>query len=765
MENKLRFCQGAEYFEEALPLGNGTLGAMVYGRCDKEKISLNHDTLWSGIPRRYTRENASEIYLKARKLALEDDIEQAEMLLQNEFTSSFGQSYLPLCNLFIECNDGGEVLGYYRELDMEKGIARVEYTRGGNRFEREYFVSHPADSLVVRFSSERPASYTVSMDCQLEYTVRTEGNDICLSGECPVSIAPSYAKDIVPTVYDGRGIKFSALCSVNSDGEIYADTSTIVVKNCTYLCLRFCAETSFISFDKLPEKEHYEACRARMLSVCGKTYEELRASHIADFSYFYNKVRLELGFESPALFTDERIKRSDKSDDLGLLELLFNFGRYLVIASSREGSQAANLQGIWNEELFAPWSSNYTVNINTQMNYWPVLMCGLAGMDMPIIELVKKISVTGADTARDFYGADGYCAHHNIDLWGLSTPVGAGSDGCISYAFWNMSAGWLCRHVWEHYEYTLDREYLENTAYPLMRGAALFYLSVLKEVDGNLVICPSTSPENRYYHSKGKVAALARYTAMSQAIVMDLFENISRAAYVLNIEDDFVGQIREKLPRLNTYEIGSHGQLLEYDRDFEEQDIHHRHTSHLYGLYPGESITVGRTPELAEACRNTLLRRGDVSTGWSMGWRVNLWAKLKDGDHALSLIKNQLTYVSPEEKRSWRGGGTYPNLFDAHPPFQIDGNFGVCAGIAQLFMQCEDGKICLLPALPTELENGSLKGLKAKGNIDVDLSWEKGKLTSFSLRSPFSHTVCVKTPTEEKTVELRAFEKAEFKVL
>ncbi len=764
MENKIIFGRPADFFEEAIPIGNGTLGAMVYGGCDIEKLSLNHDTLWSGVPRNYVRENAEKIFLEARKLSLEGKQEQAEELLQNDFTANFGQSYLPLGNLFVGCDAQGEICDYLRELDMEKGVASVSYTRSGERFTREYFISHPDNCLVVRFCSERPVNYTVSMDSQLKYEVVANENELCLMGECPSMIAPSYAKEIAPTVYDGRGIKFSAICSVSCDGEVIRSGRTLSVSNCTELCVRLCAQTSFISFDVLPTGEHYEPCRTRLLCACKKAYEELKNAHVGDFSRYYNKVKLDLGFQSSALFTDERIKQVDKSDDLGLCELLFNFGRYLVISSSREGSQAANLQGIWNEELFAPWSSNYTVNINTQMNYWPVLMCGLAGMDMPIIDLVKKISVTGARTARDFYGAKGYCAHHNVDLWGLSTPVGAGRKGCIAYAYWPMSAGWLCRHVWEHYEYTLDADYLENTAYPLMKGASEFYLSLLTEFDGKLIMCPSTSPENRYYHSEDKALALARYTAMSQAIVMDLFGNVLRAAEVLGKDDDFTSEIREKLPLLNIYEIGSEGQLLEYDEDFPEQDVHHRHTSHLYGLYPGESITVGSTPELAEACRKTLLRRGDVSTGWSMGWRVNLWAKLKDGDHALYLIKNQLTYVSPEEKRSWRGGGTYPNLFDAHPPFQIDGNFGVCAGIAQLFLQCEDGKIHILPALPREFPCGSVKGLVAKGNITVDISWEDGKLTAFSLTSPFSQAVTVKTPNDERKIDLIAYEKADFKV-
>lgn len=759
MENKLQYSAAAECFEEALPLGNGTLGAMVYGKWDRERISLNHDTLWSGKPRNYVRADAVKTYREAQALVLEGRPYEAQKLLQQDFTCDFGQSYLPLGNIFIEKENAAELEEYYRELDMETGTVRVSYTEGGVHFEREYFVSHPDGCFAVRICSDAPASYVIFSDSALKYDVSAHENRIYLTGECPTSIAPSYAREITPTVYDGDGIKFTAIASVCADGEISARENRLEIRNSSDITVVLCAETSYISFDVMPTKDCFGICEKRISELAEKKYEEIRDAHAADFSGCYNRVKLDLGFEKPALMTDERIKAEDKSRDLGLAELLFNFGRYLVISSSREGSQATNLQGIWNEELFAPWSSNYTVNINAEMNYWPVLMCNLAGMDMPIVELTKKISVTGAKTAKEFYGAKGYCAHHNIDLWGLSTPVGAKREGCVCYAYWNVSAGWLCRHVWEHYEYTLDREYLESTAYPLMKGAAEFFLSVMIPDSGKYIISPSTSPENSYYFEGDKKAFIAGYTAMSQAIAMDLFENLSRAAQILGIEDGFVREIREKLPLLNTYAVGSKGQLLEYNKEFPEVDVHHRHTSHLYGLYPGESITVESTPELAEACRKTLLMRGDVSTGWSMGWRVNLWAKLKDGNHALKLLKNQMKYVSPEEKRSWKGGGTYPNLFDAHPPFQIDGNFGVCAGIAQMLLQCEDGKIRILPALPDEFENGSVTGLKAKGDVTVDIAWEKGKLKHFYLESPTAQRVTAATENGEMEILLEAGKK------
>lgn len=756
MENTLQFVSEAAYFEEALPLGNGSLGAMVYGKWGKEKISLNHDTLWSGKPRRLCRPNAYEAYRKAQTYMLEGKPKEAACILEQEFTADNSQFYLPLGNLYIEHLNAEEPQDYVRTLDMEQGIVSVQYTENNIHVKREYFVSHPDNCLVVHITSDRPVSYQISADCQLSYHVTADRGELCLMGECPTKIEAPDENGNRPVIYDGDGIRFSAIASMKSNGTVYAEDMRLIAESCTELTVVLCVETSFISFDVLPKKEHYERCKNRVGLLTEKSYDLLKTAHISDFMSYYDRVKLNLGFAKPDLPTDVRIQQSDKSQDLGLVELLFNFGRYLVISSSREGSQATNLQGIWNEKLFAPWSSNYTVNINAEMNYWPVLMCNLAGMDMPIIDLTRKIGVTGADTARDFYHAKGYCAHHNIDLWGLATPVGAQREGCIQYAFWNLSSGWLCRHVWEHYEYTLDLEYLEKIAYPLMKGAAEFYLSILILDNGRYIICPATSPENDYYFKEGFSTSIARYTTMSQAIVMDLFTNISRAAQILQIEDDFVQEIREKLPLLDTYALGKEGQLLEFDQDFEEVDIHHRHTSHLYGLYPGESITIESTPELAEACRKTLVRRGDNGTGWSMGWRVNLWAKLKDGNHALMLVKNQLKPVPPTETRSWRGGGSYPNLFDAHPPFQIDGNFGVCAGIAQMFLQCEDGKIRLLPALPDALADGSITGLLAKGNVTVDISWKQGVLQYFALTSPVAQSVIVTTPLQEMKITLEA---------
>ena len=708
------------------------------------------------VGRRIARPEAYEAYKKAQKLVPEDKIEDATSLLERDFTADFGQSYLPLGNIYIEAKCGGTAEEYARELDMQKGIATVRYTQNGIRFAREYFVSHPDNCIVVHITSEKPADYVFSADSQLKSASTAFGRCLYLTGECPTSISPLYAMGTVPLTYDGEGIKFAAIGSLASDGTVTSDATCLTVAQATEITLVICIETSYINFDVLPTKPYYYPCEARVQKMAEKSYTELRARHVADHGELYGRVQLDLGFPENHAMTDERIRAEEKSGDLGLAELLFNFGRYLIIASSREGSEATNLQGIWNEQLYAPWSSNYTVNINTEMNYWPVLMCGLAGLDLPLVELIRKISVTGANAAKDFYRARGFCAHHNVDLWGLATPVGAQRTGCLSYAYWNMSSGWLCRHLWEHYEYTLDKAFLRDTAYPIMKSAAEFYLDVMVKDGEHYIVTPSTSPENSYYHTKTSRVSLARHTAMTQGILTDLFGNISKAASVLGIDDEFVREVRKKLPTFCTYEIGSEGQLLEYDKEFAEVDVHHRHMSHLYGLYPGESITAEGTPELAEACRVTLLRRGDVSTGWSMGWRVCLWAKLGDGDHSLELVKNQLKFKAPDDGRVSFGGGTYPNLFDAHPPFQIDGNFGVCAGIALMLLQCDSGKIRILPALPSDFQNGSVHGLAAKGNVTVDITWQNGKLKSYSLLSPTAQNVTVATPHGETSIRLES---------
>jgi len=759
MENKLKYSSPAACFEEALPLGNGALGAMVYGKCDKERISLNHDTLWSGKPKRVKRESAYHAYKEAQRLTLEGRIEEASELLERDFTSDFSQTYMPLGNLYIESKSEGEVTDYYRELDLESATVNVRYTLGNVRFERKYFVSHPDNCMVVRLTSDKPCDYILTADSLLKHGVTAYENRIYLTGEAPSNMPATDYPKTAPIAYDGDGIKFAAIASVVTDGVTDFCGPSLSVTGATEAVVFLCIETSFLSFDSLPTKEYYYPCEARVRAVSALPYADILARHIDDYSSLYSRVRLDLGFAESDKYTDERIKAEDKDGDLGLAELLFNFGRYLIIASSREGSEATNLQGIWNEKLIPAWQSNYTVNINTEMNYWPVLTCNLAGLDTPLFELIKKISVTGKDTAKEFYRAEGYCAHHNVDIWGHSSPVGLQRPRSVQWAYWNMSAGWLCRHLWEHYEYTLDKDFLRNTAYPLMKGAAEFYLSVLVKDGDRYIITPTTSPENSYYLENGSRVSLARSTVMSQAICADLFANVAKAAKVLGISDSFTEEITKKLPSLSIYAVGSRGQLLEYDEEYREYDEKHRHTSHLYGLYPGEEITVESNPALAEACRKSLNIRGDVSSGWAMSWRVCLWAKLKDGNRALTLMKNQLKFASPDKKSFWSGSGSFANLFDAHPPFQIDGNFGVCAGIALMLLQCEDGRIRLLPALPDKFKSGSVKGLKAKGDITVDIEWTDGKLTAYSLESPHAQSVTVATPYGESEITLSAGER------
>lgn len=753
MEKQLYYVKQAEAFEEALPLGNGSLGAMIYGKTDRERITVNHDTLWSGKPGQTMVDTAFEANERAKELVKEGKYYEAQREIENNFTGRWLNSYLYLGNIYIE-RDGasGSPSSYSRTLDLENSIATVKYTEDGIDFSREYFVSYPNDCMMIRFKSSKPVSYKIYGDAIGKSSVTASDDTLFLFGECPTHITPEYAKFDSPILYDGDGVKVSAMARAVCDGKLSSGVDHLIVDGATELTFYFCAETSFVSFDKSPNKPTFYPCLEKLETLCKLSYDSIKNAHINDVKALFNRVETDFGGEKSNLPTDERLQQENK--DLGLCELLYNFGRYLVIASSRKGSRATNLQGIWNDKFYAPWSSNYTVNINTEMNYWPTLMCNLVDCHYPLLELVENISKNGEETAKKYYNANGFVSHHNIDLWANTTPVGNKREGSARYAYWNMSSGWLSRHLFEHYEYTLDKKFLENTAYPIMKKAAEFYLSVMEFQNGKWIVTPSTSPENASIID-GKAVTVFPYTAMTQGILEDLFTNIVKSAEILGINDEFVGEIKERLPYLNVYEIGSKGQLLEYDKEYKEEDVHHRHVSHLYGLYPANLISTEKTPELADACRQSLEIRGDESTGWSMGWKVNLWSKLKDGDRALKLVKTQLTFVNPQSKLNYsEGGGTYANMFDAHPPFQIDGNFGVVAGITQMFLQSEDDKIKILPALPSEMKNGKIKGLLAKGAITVDIEWKNSKATEVTLVTPFEQTAIINIDGIDREVNL-----------
>lgn len=739
MQNQLWYQKEATCFEEALPIGNGSFGAMVYGGVKKEKFSLNLDTLWSGKPQIFQSENAPAIYRKAQKLTLEGRIAEAEALMTEQFHNLWSAYYLPMANLYIESNrsDGPH---YLRQLDLTTALSS---TRFGHTL-REAFLSFPHRCLAIRETGGEKANYLIRLDSQLQYQVRITGDTLILSGRCPSEGGSRWADSgYTPFIYqEDAGITFTLALKILTDGTLSALDDTLSIQNASELVILAAAESSYTGHG-LPYDETHEAkCLETLAQAAADGYDVIKARHIADYAALYNRVTLDLQAEDVDRPTDERLQSEAK--DKGLVELLFNYGRYLTIASSRPGSQAATLQGIWNEHLAAPWRSNYTVNINTEMNYWPTLMCGLTECTEPLLDLIRKIADTGRATAQNYYGAEGFTSHHNVDLWGHSSPVGGRDNpSSNSYAGWCLSSGWLCAHLFRQYEYTLDEEFLRRTAYPIMKEAARFYLSVMTEDEGELILCPASSPENWYYGADGKPHALAKKTTMSQAIIFELFTNCVKSCEILGIDADFAARLRESLKKIHPHTIGPDGRLLEWDKDYEEVEVHHRHVSHLYGLFPGEQITRETSPELIDACKKSLEVRGDAGTGWSLGWKVNLWARLKDGDRTLKLIYDQLFPVSAAPTDGPKRGGTYPNLMDAHPPFQIDGNFGVTSGIAQMFVQHENGKILILPALPDGLADGRIEGIRTKGCVCVSVTWKNHKAETIALLSPLTQTVKV----------------------
>ena len=771
MENRLYYYDEAKVFEEALPIGNGRMGAMVYGGVKTEKLSLNEDTLWTGTGKRNpVPENAFEAYKKAQKLVLEDKLSEAHEEIAKNFHSMWSQVYMPLGNLYIDFpHDSAS--DYIRTLDFTKGIATVSYKADGVSYKREVFASNPDDVIAIKLSSDKDGalSFCVSCDTGLKVTERRiEYKKYITNGVCPSigCLYPCVQKE--PLLYtDESGIAFTYAVKVDCDGVVADGDDCIKVENATEAVLYISVKTNFNAYELIPDTSiEQEKNALEILSGLDiDKYNTVKATHTEDFSFLYDRVKLDLNAPKEEGDIKERLERFDGSD-IGLYELLFGYGRYLTISSSRPGTQVTNLQGIWNEKLTPPWSSNCTININTEMNYWPVFNTNLAECFLPFLNLARKLQKTGKLTARDYYGARGFVSHHNTDLWGMSNPTGLNRDyqSCV-FAFWNMSSGWICSQLYDLYEYTLDKTMLEEI-FPIMEDATLFYTDIMYKDEKGYMICPSTSPENWYTRGEEEHFSISKTTAMTASILKELFVRYLKAAEILGVENDITNKVSEILPELYTVEITSDGRIKEWAYEEKETEVNHRHVSHLFSLYPGNQITVKDTPELAEACKKSLLVRGDDGTGWSLGWKVNLWAYLKDGNHALKLLKRQLKLVEPSDEILYMGGGgTYPNMFDAHPPFQIDGNFGSTAAICNMLMQSEVGHIELLPALPDEWKDGSVSGLVAKGNIEIDMEWKDKKVTSVTLKSAEKKTVCVYVNGKCEKIEIEKGKAYKMKVI